>query len=476
MESKTGPDKNDLEFSILDNDAERGLIGIFLSGAKREFLLQCCDMLEPDDFSDQWCADAWTVLKQLAKERSFGDLTNFMAKARQMGVKSLTPISVTEAACNGSMFGYPIEIAAYIADLATRRRMTNTLIKQINNVREIDIPVEAILGDLKALINNTASKAASDVRNYDVMKDTIHHWEQRIRGEQDMGLMTGLHYIDTRGGMQLSDLNIIAGRTSNGKTSLAICIALNVAEQNNPVGIFSLEMSFEQLFTRMTAIRSGVSASRLQYTKLEQDDFDNAFLAACRIGELPIYYDGTRSSNINQIEVSIRRMKLNHDIRLAVVDYAQLLTNPGTKDRRDIVGGAADTLKRIAVELNICIILISQLRRASNYESPVPSIAQLKESGNLENAADNIYLIYRAELNNVNYPDLSQQWSRYDTAGTALIINGKSRNHSIGEFLLGFDGERTRFYELSTPPLMPAANANPDNNIEPRHKNAPPPF
>lgn len=470
MENET----KDIGFNISDEGMEYKFVGIFLTG-RQEFLLQCSDMLEPEDFTNEWCSNVWKVYKAIIADRGSGDIINVANKAKQMGLKNINSISLVEASTDTNLlFAHPIEIASYLSDLSIRRKMLTTLLNNINDVREISIPVETILGDLKALIDKTATQSISDVKNVDVMKETIHHWEQRIRGEVENGMMTGFYYIDSRGGLQLSDLDIIAGRTSHGKTSLAIAIALNVAEQGNPVGIFSIEMSFEQLFTRMTSIRSGVSASRLQYSRLEQSDFEKAFVAASKIGELPIFYDGTRTSNINQIEISIRRMKLNHEIKLVVIDYAQLLSNPQAKDKRDIVGGAADALKRLAVELNICIILISQLRRVSNSESPVPSIAQLKESGNLENAADNIFLVYRAELHQATYPDLTQQWSRYDTAGTALIINGKSRNHSIGEFMLGFDGERTYYYELSTPPLRPEAQMfDPDKNHEP---NTAPPF
>lgn len=460
---------NETNALLYDSEQERKIVGLFLTGMHNGVFPQCATILTSEDFEDGFCRDVWQVMQALGKDHKPVDMASVIARAPSMGI-NLSVTDVATAADNSGRIDSPVETAAYLANLSARRRLQHGLMRAAMHLNDLDRHIEDIVADARQAIDNNVMRTDTDVTNMDIYRETVEEWQARANGTTVDGIMTGFHYIDRAGGLQPSDLDIIAGRTSQGKTSLALAMALNAAKAGTAVAFFSLEMSLKQLFMRLTAMESGVASNRLQYSRLDDATFQVAFEHAAKLAPMPIYYDGTRASNIRLIEASIRRMKLNYGIKLAVVDYAQLLTNPGVRERREVVGGSADSLKRLAVELDICIILISQLRRVSPGESPEPNIAQLKESGNLENAADNIYLVYRPEVYKTTYTDkLSDQWSRYDPKGTGLVIHGKARNTGIGEFLLAFDGELTRWSDLTTPPLLSPDDplVNPKGSEEP---------
>ena len=451
---------NEKNILLYDTDKERRLIALFLNGMNNEFFPQCAEMLQPDDFEDAFCKDVWTVMVALAKKHSSVDMTSVYSLAPSMGI-NLTISELADCDDKESWISYPVELAALLSDMSTRRKMQHALMRQAIYMNDLDRSVTDIIAEARKTLDSAVERMPSDVSQMDVYRQSVQEWQARANGDTSDGILCGFHYLDKRGGLQPSDLNIMTGETSMGKTALAVNIMLNAARNGTAVGVFSLEMSLRQLFARMTSIVSGVSSAKLQYYRLDDGTFQIAFEGAASIAPLPIYYDASRTSNIRMIESGIRRMKLNYGCRLFVVDYVNLISDPKAKEKRLVIGGAANSLKALAVELDVCILLISQMRRAYPGESPVPTISRLKESGDLENAADNIYMVYRVELArerykrpDMVYPDMSERWSRYDPSGTALIINGKSRNAGIGEFLLGFDKELTKFYELSQPPLM----------------------
>lgn len=451
---------------LYDTERERQLIGMFLYGPYNGYFAQCETMLQPDDFEDIFCQDVWKVMLALSKDHSSVDMTSVYNRAPSMGI-TIALKDLVDLDLDRSVFDYPLELAAYLSDLALRRKMQAAMFKQALNLNDLDRQVTDIISDARHALDGAVQQMPTDVSNMDVYRDSIKEWQERANGDTTDGIICGFHYIDRRGGLQPSDLNIVAGRTSVGKTSLAIAMALNAARNGTAVAIFSLEMSLKQLFARMTAMVSGVSSTRLQYSALDDETFQIAFDGAASIATLPIYYDASRVSNIRMIEQGIRRMKMNYGVKLVIVDYAQLLTDPKAKDERTRVGGAANALKALAVELNICIILVSQIRRLQQGQSPVPTISMLKESGDLENAADNIYLVYRPSLHNTTYPDLCEQWSQYDPNGTGLVINGKSRNAGIGEFLLEFVDKLTLYRDFAgNPPLLTSDSAYVTHNEE----------
>lgn len=243
------------------------------------------------------------------------------------------------------------------------------------------------------------------------------------------GTPTGFDQFDRRsGGLQKSDLIIIAAEQSMGKTSLLMSIL------------------------RFAAL-SGTKSIYSQLTSSQLESFDKGL---ARLLHLPIYFDDNSTSNIDSIINSIRYMKRKYDIDGAAVDYLQILNvNMKGANKEQQMGDVARRLKNLAKELDIWIIALSQLNR--DKDNPVPSIARLRDSGQIAEAADMVMLIYRPEVKGKSYPG---EFSHVDTKSTAMIDVAKGRNIGIMKFICKFDAPTTHFYDLQDIPI--SANVEPD--------------
>lgn len=239
-------------------------------------------------------------------------------------------------------------------------------------------------------------------------------------------------------GLQPSDLIIVAGRPAMGKTTWAINIAENAAlRQKVPVAVFSMEMSAMQLVMRMFSSLGQVDQNRLRTGKLSDQDWVNLQSALEILNKTNIFIDETPSLSPSEIRARARRMRREHDIGLVVVDYLQLMQVPGNKENRATeIAEISRSLKALAKELNIPVIALSQLNRALEQRpNKRPVMADLRESGSIEQDADLIVFIYRDEVYNEDTQD----------KGKAEIIIGKHRNGATGKVDLVFQGEYLRF-------------------------------
>ena len=274
-------------------------------------------------------------------------------------------------------------------------------------------------------------------------------------GEGELtGSPTGFADYDRRtGGLQTSDLIVIAADTSSGKTSLAIRLAMTAG---CPVAFYSMEMKKEQIAARMIAIESGVPANEIMYSRLDESRLSAIDKGVARIIDTPVYFDDRSTSNADSILASIRLMHTKYGIRGAVVDYLQILNvNMKGENKEQQMGAVARKLKNLAKELDIWIIALSQLNR--DRDNPVPSLARLRDSGQIAEAADVVMLIYRPEIYDKSYPE---PFRHVSTRGTAMIDVAKGRNVGLLKFIVGFDSRTTRFYEMTNvPPAETEENA-----------------
>ena len=248
-----------------------------------------------------------------------------------------------------------------------------------------------------------------------------------------------------------SELYVTDGFIVTHNTSLAIAFALSAAKNGDGVAFYSMEMKKEQIAARMIAIESGVPASEIMYSKLDSGRFEAIDRGIGKIYDKPVYFDDRSTSNIDTILASIRTMRLKYGIAGAVVDYLQILSvNMRGSNTEQQMGEAARRLKNLAKELDIWIIALSQLNR--DNINPVPTLARLRASGQIAEAADVVALIYRPELYGKFYPEPFQHAS---TAGTAMIDIAKGRNIGLMRFLVGFDASTTRFHEINDSAPMP---------------------
>lgn len=299
------------------------------------------------------------------------------------------------------------------------------------------------LDDIFTKIQHDMSKVMSFGDDQSVTyKQATENLMVQLSNEVETGIKTGLSKYDKfTGGLHLGDLVIIAAETSQGKTSLALTIFKNCALKGFKCAIFSLEMTKEQLVARLTAQQTGICSKSIMYNKLDNSDKNVVFTELENLKELPIYFDESTTNNIDKICTSIRKLKIKFDIKLVMVDYIQDMK--GANDEAGIAE-IGRKLKNIAKELNIAIIAISQLSR--DKINPEPNRARLRGSGQLEEKADIVLLLYRPEEYRKTY---SEPHEEIETFNTAQIKIAKGRNVGTGSFIVGFNKETTNFYDFT---------------------------
>lgn len=257
------------------------------------------------------------------------------------------------------------------------------------------------------------------------------------------GLPTGLRDFDQlTNGLQPSDLMIVAGRPSMGKTAFAMNIVENVAiKEKKPVAVFSLEMSSEQIIMRMISSWGRVNQSNLRSGQLTEDDWAKITSAVGIMNEnARLFVDDTPALSPNELRSRARRLKREHDIGLIVVDYLQLMQVPGTgENRTNEISEISRQLKALAKELDVTVLALSQLnRQVEQRDNKRPRMSDLRESGGIEQDADVIVFIYRDEVYNEDSED----------KGVAEIVLGKQRNGPLGTARAAFLSQFTRFENL----------------------------
>ncbi len=290
------------------------------------------------------------------------------------------------------------------------------------------------------------------------------------------GLSTGLIDMDRKlGGLHPSDLIILAGRPSMGKTALATNIAFNIAKawrkgvkpdgtegtvDGGVVGFFSLEMSAEQLATRILAEQAEVSSEKLRRGEMQEDEFRRVVDASRALASIPLYIDDTPALSISAIAARARRLKRKNGLDVLFIDYLQLARAASAKENRvNEVSDITQGLKAIAKELNIPVIALSQLsRQVESREDKRPQLSDLRESGSIEQDADVVMFVYREQYyhermkppeDDPKFPEWADKAER--VFGKAEAIIGKQRHGPIGTVELAFQGEFTRFSDLAKP-------------------------
>ena len=306
--------------------------------------------------------------------------------------------------------------------------------------------VEAVVDKAEQLIFDVSQKKVTS--RFSALKEIIKNSVETIdnlyqRKESITGLATGFRDLDIKtAGLQPSDLIIVAGRPSMGKSALASCIAEHVGViEKKPVAFFSLEMSKEQLVQRMLCSHARVDAHKVRTGFLSQADWPRLVSAAGKLSEAPIYIDDTPGITVLELRAKARRLKSQFDIKLIILDYLQLMQGPArSENRQQEISEISRSLKALARELNVSLIAISQLSRAVEQRADhKPQLSDLRESGAIEQDADLVMLIVREEVYNPTE----------ENKGMADLIIAKQRNGPIGSIKLAFLGEYMRFDNLA---------------------------
>ena len=338
--------------------------------------------------------------------------------------------------------------ARIVKEKSTLRNLIYAATKIVANAYEADQESDLILDEAESAIFAVADDRlkAGFVAMRDLVKDNFPKIEKLFEQKRLItGVPTGFVDVDemTRG-LQAGDLVIVAARPSMGKTSLVLNIAQYVASLgDHVVGFFSLEMSKESLFLRLLTSEAQIDGHRLMSGAIGGNDYHRISHALEKLNSMKLFIDDTANMGVLEMRAKSRRLQAEHGLSLLVVDYIQLMSGRGRFENRTLeLASISRSLKGLAKELNVPIIVLSQLSRAPESRSDHrPQLSDLRESGALEQDADVVVLIYRDDVYNrdPNSPD----------AGTAELILAKQRNGPTGVVRLAFLREQTRFANLA---------------------------
>lgn len=379
---------------------------------------------------------AYDVMKGIEKN---GEVVEFMKVGTILNEKSVDIAKfVSSHAASYEVTRQQVEM---LEDLMLKR---NLYILCIEGQRIAMTPTSDIeeFQNLMQRFSTITSEHEDDIKRYDeVLSELANNVSRRMEGKAETGMRTGLDIFDKRNGFHCGDLVIIAGETSNGKSSLATTIARNMAENNIPIAYYSLEMSAEQLAARIIAKDAGTPSSRLLYSRLNSDEYSRFYDAYLERRNMPIFFDEKSKMSFKRICNSVRGLARRKGIKVVFIDYLQILVNGKENDSREqMLGDMAREMKRLAVEANVCVVALSQLSRDPNNKSGEPSLSRMRGSGQIEEACDMAVLIWRPELYGKDrYADNTS------TAGTAMLKLAKGRNVGIGKDIVLFDGDLTYF-------------------------------
>lgn len=278
------------------------------------------------------------------------------------------------------------------------------------------------------------------------MEDVLHEVFEMIENRTQRGLETGFFELDDMlNGLQKGEMIIVAARPSMGKTAFAMNIIEHVAAASLvPCAVFSLEMSKQQLAQRMLCSWGRIDAHKLRRGMLASDEYQKLAVAVGELAKAPIWVDDTPGLTPLELRAKARRLKLQHDIKLIMIDYMQLMDCPGVDSRQEQVSVISRGIKAVARELGIPVIALSQLNRGSeSRDGHRPRMSDLRESGSIEQDADVIALLHREDYYRLQEPDFVPD-------NIAEVIIAKQRNGPTGAVKLSFNNKSTRFENLST--------------------------
>lgn len=426
-----------------DTECERAVISCLLQSSID--FNDYRNQLSSECFLDPKCRDIFDAIVALEADQRNID---FLTVSNQLGKmhSSVSAVDVGEICYQGISLNDVHAHVQILRDLAARRELMNLSLRTMHACQDMATDIVAVrneaLDRIKSLFDYTESKITTLMEEgFNVLKRVESNLN---RGPDDFyGTPTGFRKIDEKGGLMPSDLIVIGAETSQGKTSFALSLARSAIMHGHGVAFYSMEMQPVNLSARLMAMQCGISSSHILYDKLSDEQFEKVMGAFDGLDTSRFFFDGRSTSSLDSIVASIRHLKHKHDIKGAVVDYMQILSvNMRDRNPEQLMAEAARSLKNLAKELDIWIIAISQLSR--DAKNPVPSKSRLRSSGQIEEAADDIYLIHRPAAG-MNYP---APYHDVNTDGTALIMKVKGRNSGTMDFICGFESDTTSFYEL----------------------------
>jgi len=424
-------------------EAEQAILGGILMN--NDAMNQVMDILSPDDFyreANMFLFQGMVELYNSSEPIDVITLSRFLTEKKLSekvgGIDYLG--SLVDAVSTSAGIIYHAEI---VKNLSVRRK----LISQCSAISESCFQdwekTEDLLEIAEQAIFNIADEQIRE--GFQSIQEVITGSLKKLEASSEFegyvtGIPTGFDRFDTlTAGLQPSDLIIIAGRPSMGKTALALNIGYNAAQKaGKGVAIFSLEMSKPQLGVRLLGFDSGINSGKLRTGRLREEEWTALTDSANRLSELPIFIDDNSSISVLEMKAKCRRLRKVNDLGVVIIDYMQLIQGRSSAESRQLeMSEISRSLKALAKDLNVPVVALSQLnRKVEDRPNRRPQLADLRESGAIEQDADVIAFIYRDE---VYHPE------SVETQNTAEINVAKQRNGPTGYFTLTFQKEITRF-------------------------------
>lgn len=425
-----------------DEQAEASVLGAIL--IDKDSIADVIEFLRPEFFYKDSHANTFNAMMNLYEKHEPIDLITVTAELKKLGkYKEVGGASFLSELTNIVPTAANIEIyGRLVADHFVKRKLIEVsgkiAQKSFNDKEEVKSLLDMAESEILAVSEHRAYKdfiAVKDAlaESFDRL-DELHKRSSSLRG-----VGTGFNDVDNKlAGMQDSNLLILAARPGQGKTAFVLNIAQHVSvKDKQSVGIFSLEMSKEELVDRLLVSQADIDAWRLKTGRLSDEDFSRLSEAMGELADAPLFIDDTPGINIFEMRTKARRLQVTQNLKLLIVDYLQLV-DPGRSfdNRVQEVSIVSQSLKNLARELKIPVLAVSQLSRAVEARgSKVPQLADLRESGAIEQDADVVMFLYRQD----------QELEKWDNQIVKLLI-AKHRNGPLGEIDLIFKGDRIRFY------------------------------
>ncbi len=430
-------------------EAEQSLLGCLM--LDKNAIVKVVDFLKSEDFYKNTHQEIYRAMIELFEKREPIDILSISSRLKEKNkIKEVGGSSYLTSLINS------VPTATHVLNYAKIVRQKKILRDLIEASHEIGLSAFNEAEDVNVLLDQaekrvfgigqrSLTQGFSPVK--DILEDTFERIDELSKHKGGLrGLATGFRALDNiLAGLQKSDLIILASRPSLGKSSMALDIARHVAvSEKKPVGLFSLEMSKDQIADRLIAAQANIDLWKLRTGRLsdkgEDNDFSRIQQALGVLSEAPIYIDDVASSNILQMRAMARRLQTDKGLGLIIVDYLQLMepTNPNFSLVQQVTE-ISKSLKSLAKELNIPVLALSQLSRAVEQRVPqIPRLSDLRESGGLEQDADVVLFIYRQD----RYKPETERKNIAD------IIIAKHRNGPVGKVELYFDEQRVSFKNL----------------------------
>lgn len=424
-------------------EAEQAVLGAIL--IDNDALPKALEILDPDDFYKQSHRKIFNTMTELFNKNEPIDLvtlTDYLKK--KDAVESIGGVSYLSSLVNMVPTAANIKYHSKIVrEKALLRGLLRSANEIVNKVYEDNLSAEELVDYAERLIFEISDKKikSSFVTLREVIKGTFEMIEHLYSKEERVtGVPSGFRDLDKlTSGFQKGEFVVVGGRPSMGKTAFILNIAQHVgARLREPVAIFSLEMAKEQVALRMLCSEAMVNSNSIRKGFIKKDDWHKLTAAASNLIDAPIFIDDSSSISVLELRAKARRLKLEHGLSLLIVDYLQLMRGMGTFERREQeISEISRSLKALAKELSIPVIAVSQLNRTvEQRRPPKPILADLRESGAIEQDADVILFLYRDEIYNRDNPS---------NKGEAEVIIAKQRNGPTGVVNLTFISDSTRF-------------------------------